>query len=755
MATLLEKCKPRMAEIEEQFDKDDASVVALYEEAKEIARANNMLSKENIHSKYMYVDTMNRYEDGVVPSDVTDLISKIYNNGFRNEHLLMPTCADCPPPNTPAFAAIKRFNDKMVEDSAGQLPAYEDDGKYVSFTCGHTSQGLRCIWHGSPIPETDPKRFATFSQDGKFSLSRLREAQPLYAVAASEGIAWDVFKWQFIDAFPFVPSLAQEAGNAGHGTAKAESRLEVMLKIAGSAKKRKEKDPNNKIPWPNVQREAIRGSGLAYKHEIPDLCTYVCELSGGVENPWALYELRDFCRHLKNVNVVRGNVAAALATVKIGEEGSAPLFRLACMKAMSSASDKYSKGGDQQLLKTSDITSLQDKKKALIVLQGEAALVKVREVACTLGLSPETAAWSTTIGLSDVRVVHFVFNKPDESRGIGHAFIGNIGYECWQALCTATGKTCPCPFQMKRSDTDAAPSDQKPDTTVKKYNQQGTWTNQVEVLNGKGFKVGVTVYNRQEGEASLYVIQEFSGQQVKLKKGNVARTISAQEFMENKYAVYDVKKEVIDQFDTISPMKSMDYSWGVEEARAKVALDEVHSQHVACLKHITAIHSPIKYRAVSVKKAFPKDAIGLVPLTTTISIKKAADEIQHGNVCLRKFTDPATNTEYNVVLMSAGGLKLKREEGGTGIGGLRRTPDQFGVPFWLITVAAEKETPNMAMKLVTATNGIKVPILKNTVDLKSGDKLCVSQDTVVTLAKRVAVPTAAHSEPKRKAARKA
>lgn len=755
MATFLEKCKPRMMEIEEQFDKDDASVVALYEEAKDIARANNMLSRENIHSKHMYVDTENRYQDGVVPSDVTQLISKIFNNGFRSEHLGMPTCADCPPPNTPAFAAIKRFNDKMVADSAGQLPAYEDDGKYVSFTCGHTSQGLRCIWHGAPIPETDPERFATFSQDGKFSLPRLREAQPLYAAAASEGIVWDVFKWQFIEAFPFVPSLAQEAGNAGHGTAKAESRLEVMLKIAGSAKKRMQKDPNHKIPWHSVQREACRGSGSTYKHEIPDLCTYVQELSGGIENPWALYELRDFCRHLKHVNVVRGNVAAALATVKIGKEGSAPLFRLACMKAMSSASDKYSKGDEQQLLKTSDITSLTADKKAQIVMQGEAALVKLREIANTLGLSSETAAWSTAIGLADVRVVHFVFNKPDSSRGIGHAFIGNIACECWQALCTATGKTCPCPFQQKRSDTAAAPSDQKPDTTVKRYDQQGTWTNQVEVLNGKGFKKGVTVYNRQEGETSLYVIQELSGQKVKLKKGSVERTINAQEFMENKYAVYDVKKEVIDQFDTISPMKSMDYSWLVEEARVRVALDEVHSQFVACLKHITAIYSPIRYKAVSVKKAFQKDAIGLVPLTTTIAIKKAADEIQHGNVCLRKFTDPATDTAYNVVLMSAGGFKLKRDEGGTGIGGLKRLPDQFGVPFWLITVADEKEMPNMAMKLVTATNGIKVPILKNTVDLKSGDKLCVSQDTVATLAKRVAVPTAAVSEPKRKSARKA
>ena len=48
---LIDQCRPRMAEISKAFDKDDAAAVALYEEAKYIARANDMLSRERIHSK--------------------------------------------------------------------------------------------------------------------------------------------------------------------------------------------------------------------------------------------------------------------------------------------------------------------------------------------------------------------------------------------------------------------------------------------------------------------------------------------------------------------------------------------------------------------------------------------------------------------------------------------------------------------------------------------------------------------------------
>ena len=115
---------------------------------------------------------------------------------------------------------------------------------------------------------------------------------------------------------------------------------------------------------------------------------------------------------------MKGSVAAALATTKIGgKDGAAPLFRLACMKAMSSASLKFSKGEEQTLLRPSEISALAADKKSQIALQGESVLIKVREIADELGLRSDTAAWSTTIGIADVRVVHFVLNKADEPRG--------------------------------------------------------------------------------------------------------------------------------------------------------------------------------------------------------------------------------------------------------------------------------------------------------------------------------------------------
>ena len=750
MKMLIDKCRFRMGEIANAFDKDDAEVVSLYEQVKDVARANHMLTREKIHSKHMYVDTGNRYEDGIVPSDVTDLISNIFKNGFRHEHLLMPTCAECPPPNTPAFDAIKRFNDKMVEDSAGQLPPYEDNGKYVSFTCGHTSQGLRCFWHGAPVPEKEPERFATISQDGKLSLSRLQEAQPIYAGAVVEGIVWDVFKWQFIDVFPFIPSLAQEAGNAGHGAAKSESRLEVMLKIAASAKKKLAIAPHLKIPWDSVQREACRGSGVAYKHEIPDLCTYVQELSGGIENPWALYELRDFCRHLKKVNVVRGNVAAALAKANIGKEGSAPLFRLACMKAMCSASAKYSKGDEQILLKPSDINSLTSDKKAQIVMQAETALANLRKIACQLDLSHETATWSTTIGLADVRIAHFVFNKPDEARGIGHAYIANIGFECWQTLCNTTGKTTPCPFQPKQAPT-APQSEQKPDTTVKQYDQQGNWTNQVAVLEAKGFKTGTTVYHIKDGDEVVYTITSIDGGKVKIKSGLKECIKDAEDFLRGKFAVYGVKKEVVDNFDACNPTKLMDWQWSVEEGTIKLALDELFGKHATCLKHLSAVVSPMKYRALQVNRSFDKDELTLVPLTPSIGLKKQTDDVSIGSICLKTYTDPIKKITYNVVLSPF--IKLQQDNhSSTGIGGLREVAPSVAVPFWLITEGTAA-TVNMALKHMSTDMGVKVPVLSNSKKLAAGDTLRASHETLATLAGKPA-RAASCSAPKKKAARK-
>eukprot|EP00959_Pyramimonas_sp_CCMP1952_P232530 4859509-Pyramimonas_sp.AAC.1 len=75
-----------------------------------------------------------------------------------------------------------------MEDSAGQLPQYDCDAKIASYTCGHTSMGLRCINAGVPVPTVMPERFDRISHQEKLPLTRLREVQPDYAKACDEGI---------------------------------------------------------------------------------------------------------------------------------------------------------------------------------------------------------------------------------------------------------------------------------------------------------------------------------------------------------------------------------------------------------------------------------------------------------------------------------------------------------------------------------------------------------------------------------------
>eukprot|EP00959_Pyramimonas_sp_CCMP1952_P428166 8967485-Pyramimonas_sp.AAC.1 len=77
-----------------------------------------------------------------------------------------------------------------MKDSAGQMPLYECEAKFASYTCGHTSMGLRRLYAEVSASQKDPERFDRISQDGFLSMKKLREAQPDYAKACDEGIEW-------------------------------------------------------------------------------------------------------------------------------------------------------------------------------------------------------------------------------------------------------------------------------------------------------------------------------------------------------------------------------------------------------------------------------------------------------------------------------------------------------------------------------------------------------------------------------------
>eukprot|EP00959_Pyramimonas_sp_CCMP1952_P031361 657633-Pyramimonas_sp.AAC.1 len=61
-------------------------------------------------------------------------------------------------------------------------------------------------------------------------------------------------------------------------------------------------------------------------------------MSGGLGEPICLNELRDFSRQLTAQCVVAGAMAKSLAEVTIKNEGDGVTFKLACVKAMTTAS---------------------------------------------------------------------------------------------------------------------------------------------------------------------------------------------------------------------------------------------------------------------------------------------------------------------------------------------------------------------------------------------------------------------------------
>ena len=118
----------------------------------------------------------------------------------------MPIAVKMPPPGNSRRKECIEFNRKGMADSAGRLPPYENDREGIqiaSVTCGHTSQTLRCVYHGSPSDH------AKLSADGKLSLELLRMAQSSYAEAVDKGLTWEVIPAAVEEAHPVTMELFQ------------------------------------------------------------------------------------------------------------------------------------------------------------------------------------------------------------------------------------------------------------------------------------------------------------------------------------------------------------------------------------------------------------------------------------------------------------------------------------------------------------------------------------------------------------------
>ena len=160
----------------------------------------------------------------------------------------------------------------------------------------------------------------------------------------------------------------------------------------------------------------------------------------------------------------------------------------------------------------------------------------------------------------------------------------------------------------------------------------------------------------------------------------------------------------------------------MEESKIRIELHDLHAQHSECLNGLSGVTSPVKLRSLITTRAFKAGGIVLVPVTTSILIKKPSETVPTGSVFVRSYKDPKGAT-FNILLHPSGGIKMPKTEPKTGIGGLKQTPSSFIIPFWLVQDSGSS-APNMkVMTIKTDTHAVSIQVLTNKIDVKKGEVL--------------------------------
>ena len=203
---------------------------------------------------------------------------------------------------------------------------------------------------------------------------------------------------------------------------------------------------------------------------------------------------------------------------------------------MLSCSPKFCKGDEQALLKTSEIHAMArgDDKRALL-MKAEAFPTEARKIMTTVSLSDSMRC--TFLGLLDVRVVHHVCSKVDESRGTFKS-LQALGRTWVQELSDTLGQPVQCPWAAA-PDAPAPSAQQAPKGAggVKVFSSSGDWANSADAVAAKGFTVDSSA--RHVGTSTIRTVHAIGATTVELS--DACGTVSSHShgvFLENQYVLH-------------------------------------------------------------------------------------------------------------------------------------------------------------------------------------------------------------------------
>ena len=163
---------------------DGVGLQKTWKNIQDVLSKHNLVSTLVIPCDQVGVHPSNRDGFGVAHRDVHRLLNLVAEVGYDENQV----CAWCIEVNHLEEPMVTKFNEDLVRQSGGAIPAFPHPPRYASLSASHTNQMLRACLH--QCPHQDNERVLTC--EGLLDMSRITAQDPALARAVNEGIRWRV-----------------------------------------------------------------------------------------------------------------------------------------------------------------------------------------------------------------------------------------------------------------------------------------------------------------------------------------------------------------------------------------------------------------------------------------------------------------------------------------------------------------------------------------------------------------------------------
>ena len=173
--------------LKDSMENPHGAEVATMEQILHLLHENQLMYVQHAHGEQVAVHCDNRYGSGISVKRVYELMSNIFKKGFSFAQCREALAFELPPESKARCQKLLSFNKTTIEGCAGRIPEYAlDNVRFVSVTCSHCNQTLRCINHG--LQHDDE----AMCEDGKLAAHKVANRDGSYGIAMQKGLEWRV-----------------------------------------------------------------------------------------------------------------------------------------------------------------------------------------------------------------------------------------------------------------------------------------------------------------------------------------------------------------------------------------------------------------------------------------------------------------------------------------------------------------------------------------------------------------------------------